>query len=334
MKGAFPRILEMVEVLANGHKPTIRWLLHWSAALIQRPERRGMVACLVISPQQGIGKSMYGNLLKACIGTPNTTVVSTRALRDNFNASYATKLLVLADEVGIRSAHKDIIADLKAYITDERVHCAAPYAPRIEVENRMTWWMTSNEAQPLLIEEDDRRFTVLQCGHADQHYRDMLRGCYSPRTGTYSDPFLKEVAAFSHALHKVQVNYRLIARPMTSPAKRELQGVSLSSAVMYARELQKIGAMGMLSTYSPSDNTVYTVAPTDNMIPCAALYQSYRTWAERHGMRDNVAEGAFRLGMTKLPGVGVRSITARGQHTRVYVGMPKTPKDGTLIALS
>ena len=334
IKGQFPRIREIFEVLADGHKPTMRWLMHWSAALVQRPERRGMVACLVISPQQGVGKSMYGNILKSCIGTPNTTVVSTRALRDNFNASYVTKLLVLADEVGIRGSHKDVIADLKSYITDERVHCAAPYAPRMEIENRMTWWLTSNEAQPLLIEEDDRRFTVLLCGHADSHYRDMLQGCFNPRTGGYSDPFAREVAAFSHALHKVKVDYKLIARPMSSPAKQDLQGVSLSSSVAFSRELQRVGAMGMLATYAPGDHTTYVVSPTDELIPCDAIYQSYRVWCERHGLgRDMKTEGAFRLGLVKLPGVGVSNVRTRGQHLKVYTGLPVTDADRNVISL-
>tara|TARA_R110000824_G_scaffold253717_5_gene442752 strand:- start:1344 stop:2228 length:885 start_codon:yes stop_codon:yes gene_type:complete len=294
-----------------------------------------MVACLVISPQQGVGKSMFGNILKSCIGTPNTTVVSTRALRDNFNASYVAKLLVLADEVGIRSSHKDVIADLKAYITDERVHCAAPYAPRIEIENRMTWWMTSNEAQPLLIEEDDRRFTVLLCGHADSHYRDMLRGCFNPRTGTYSEAFAREVAAFSHALHKIAVNYALIARPMASPAKQDLQGISLSSAVAFSRELQKMGAMGMIATYPPNDNAAYVISPSDEVVPCAALYQSYRTWCDRHGVtREMKAEGAFRLGIAKLPGVGVRTVRTRNQHLKVYTGLPVSDRDLNVISLT
>lgn len=333
--GQFPRIREILEVLCDGHQPTMQWLIHWSAALVQRPERRGMVSCLVISPQQGVGKSMFGNILKSCIGTPNTTVVSTRALRDNFNASYVAKLLVLADEVGIRSSHKDVIADLKAYITDERVHCAAPYAPRIEIENRMTWWMTSNEAQPLLIEEDDRRFTVLLCGHADSHYRDMLRGCFNPRTGTYSEAFAREVAGFSHALHKITVNYGLIARPMASPAKKDLQGISLSSAVAFSRELQKMGAMGMIATYPPTDNAAYVISPSDEVVPCSALYQSYRTWCDRHGVtREMKAEGAFRLGIAKLPGVGVRIVRTRNQHLKVYTGLPVSDRDLNVVSLT
>jgi len=293
-----------------------------------------MVSTLVISPQQGIGKSMYGNVLATIIGRANSTVVSTRALRDSFNASFVAKLLVLADEVGIRSSHKDVVADLKAYITDERVHCAAPYAPRLEVENRMTWWMTSNEPHPLVIEEDDRRFTVFLCGHADPHYRDMLRGCFSARTGTYSDSFLAEISGFSHALHKVRIDYSLISRPLSSHAKRELQGVSLGSTIGYVREMQKAGAMAMLSGYPPADPAVYRIQPTDNCVPCAALYHSYRTWCDQHGRRDVAAEGPFRLSVARTPDVSVRTVTTNGQRIRVYSGLPKTDDSSNLIAIS
>ena len=319
-KGSFSRVQDIIQVLTAGDQAVAQWLVHWCAALVQRPERRSMVAVLVLSPQQGIGKSMFGNILKEIIGPGNATVTSTRALRDSFNASFVTKLLVLADEVGIKRRDQDVIADLKAYITDDRVHCATPYAPRIDVDNRMSWWMTSNEMQPLLIEEDDRRFTVLQCGHADPHYRDMLKDCFSPRNGTWTDSFLREIEGFAHALHALAVDYKLIARPCSSAAKRDLQGVSLPTILAYIRELQKAGALAMLSAYPPGDNAVYRVAPSDTTVPTAALYQSYRTFCEQHGERDIKPEGPFRLSVKKMPGIALRTVTSAGQRVRVYTG--------------
>ena len=168
-EGDFPRVLRILEVLSSGEEGAKRWLLNWAACITQKPERRSMVAVLCLSPQQGIGKSMFGRILASIIGERNSAIVSNRSLRDPFNASYVTKLLVLADEVGIGGKDNDITSALKAYITDDRVPCRAPYAARTEVENRMTWWLTSNERRPLMI-------SILQRDATLRHLPRRLRG--------------------------------------------------------------------------------------------------------------------------------------------------------------
>ena len=165
-----------------------------------------MVAVLVLSAQQGIGKSLYGRLLSEIIGKGNAVVVSNRALRDNFNSHYVTSLLVLADEVGIEKNAADIIAEIKACITDDRIHCSAPYAARTTVVNRMTWWMTSNHRRPFLVESDDRRFTILSPSKASQKYRYMLRECFDPKTSKFAPDFYEEIQAFAEELHNMVID--------------------------------------------------------------------------------------------------------------------------------
>ena len=207
-----------------------------------------MVAVLVLSPQQGIGKSLYGRILATIIGEGNSAVVSNKALKDSFNSHYVTKLLVLADEVAVNRGAANTMAEVKAAITDDRVHCSAPYAARTTIVNRMSWWLTSNKPDPVLIEKDDRRFTVLSPSKADFEYRKMLRECFDPKTSKFSVSFHEEVQGFAHYLHNMDVDWNLISRPMFTEAKKGLQGISAESLDAFCHEISVQGTHRALCT--------------------------------------------------------------------------------------
>ena len=321
--GPFPRIDQILEVLTSGDKKAREWLTHWAAALIQRPERRGMVSVLVISSLQGIGKSLFGRILSRIVGEGNTAVVSNRALRDSFNASYVNSLLVLADEVGV-AGDKDVGSELKSYITDEEVHCAAPYAPRIKVTNRMTWWMTSNERRPLLVESDDRRFTILSCSTADSSYRKMLSQCFTPE-GQFEPSFEQEIANFGRFLLDVKVDFSLVAKPYESVARKQLQAASADSTDAFMGLLKKYGARELIDMYPPEGNVFkydpQNVAIYDKLVPCETLYGSYRSWCVRFGRKDVRQEPVFRLAV--LGTFGIQDIKAHvlgGKKIETYPG--------------
>ena len=337
-EGKWDRIKEIVRVLCGGDPEAMKWLIHWSASIIQRPERRSMVAVLALSPQQGIGKSLFGRILAEIIGKGNSVVVSNRALRDSFNASYVTRLLVLADEVGIDRGAQDVISELKAYISDDRVHCMTPYAARTEITNRMTWWLTSNNRRPMLVEKDDRRLSILSAGKASPEYRQMLKRCFQPDLGIFTPAFQAEVCAFAKALHSVAVDYDLISRPHESAARKELQDASQSSVEGYLSDLQETGLAQMMTAYPPNTNYLrLSESALQRATPCETLYGSYLSWCERMGRKDAVSEAIFRLGVRALEGVRVKTLMRAGTRVKVYqgVGAPdKTPTpEGALISL-
>tara|TARA_R110000765_G_scaffold162496_3_gene267280 strand:- start:3047 stop:5470 length:2424 start_codon:yes stop_codon:yes gene_type:complete len=334
VKGKYPRIDWILDVLVSGDEKGKDWLTHWAGAIAQRPERRSMVAVLCMSPQQGIGKSMFGRVLGNMIGERNSTVVSNTALKDSFNASYVTKLLVLADEVGIGRGNTDVVAALKAYITDDRIPCRAPYAARTEIENRMTWWMTSNERRPLSIDKDDRRFTVLMpkvSGKSGDKYKQMLSKCFNPHNGKYSKSFQEEVSAFAHDLHAMKVDYKLISRPYAAPARQLLQEASRGSIDQFIDMMEEIGGASILSEYPPGaeyGSAMDALAIGKGIVPCELFYGSFCAWASKNGRRDVYPESSLRLGMMGINGVGVAWVRSGGRSFQAYTGLPsaKSPE--------
>lgn len=324
--GSWDRISQILDVLCNNDPKARAWLINWSAALIQNPERRSMVAVIALSPYQGIGKSLYGRILAEMVGSGNVSVVSNRALRDRFNSSYVTALLVLADEVGVDPRSTDVINELKGYITDEEVHCAAPYAARMKVTNRMSWWMTSNNRRPLVIDENDRRVTVLAAGYPSPEYRKTLRGCFDSRTGTFAESFRSEITSYADVLHKMQIDWKLIANPLDTEARRRVQKASKSSIDGFLDDLKKFGILSILQNYKPRLAPRIADSVLENCIPCELLYGSYREWCERLGQIDIRSEAEFNLAVISLPKVETKMARLAGTRFRAYIGLYKPKK--------
>ncbi|QDP58831.1 MAG: putative primase [Prokaryotic dsDNA virus sp.] len=335
--GKHSRVSEIVELLCAGDAQAVKWLMHWSAALVQHPERRAMVAVLVLSPQQGIGKSLYGRILAEIIGKGNSVVVSNKALRDNFNAHYVTSLLVLADEVGIDKKSADIIAEIKAAITDDRVHCSTPYAARTTVTNRMTWWLTSNKRRPFLVEQDDRRFTILSPGQAEKKYRKMLQACFDSKTSKFATDFYEEIQGYANYLKNLQIDWNLIARPYNTDAKKEIQGASMGSMESFTLELSTNGASETLSNYPPGPSYLrISEQAAASVVPCETLYGSYREYCTKNGKNDMYSENMLRLAIRDIPGVSVVPARVGGRKVQVYRGLPKQKKEeaGKVVSIS
>ena len=334
--GTHSRVNELVELLCAGDAQALKWITHWSASLIQNPERRAMVAVLVLSPQQGIGKSLYGRILAEIIGKGNSVVVSNKALRDSFNSHYVTSLLVLADEVGIDKNASDIISEIKAAITDDRVHCSTPYAARTTVTNRMSWWLTSNKRRPFLLEQDDRRFTILSPGPAQPAYRKMLQGCFDARTSRFAPDFYEELQSYADYLKNLQIDWNLIARPYNTTAKKEIQSASMGSMESFAHELMVNGAAEMLGNYPPGPAYVrVSEQAAASVIPCETLYGSYREYCTKNGKNDIYSENMVRLVLKDIPGVMIVPARIGGRKVKVYRNLPRQKEEqGKVVSIS
>lgn len=334
--GPHTRIDKIVETLVGGNDKAKEWLTHWSAALVQFPERRSMVAVLCMSPYQGIGKSLYGRILSRMVGPGNTAVVSNRALRDRFNASYVTSLLVLADEVGMDSKSNDVLAELKSYITDQEVHCAAPYAQRIKVTNRMSWWLTSNARRPLVVDMQDRRVTIFAVPKPPPAYKTMLRNCFDAKTSAFSLSFAQEAAAYCDHLRTIQIDWQLISFPFQTEARRQIQKASQTSVEKFVDMVYDHGAVGIVSDYPPPPE-YFRLSDTalGQVVPCETLYGSYIEWCARTGRRDTKPEAELRLTITMLGGVKIQSVIVAGRHVDLYNGLPGLTRkpEGKLIEL-
>ena len=150
------------DVICNGDVKLNHYVLSWIANIIQHPTKKSNVALVLISEEQGTGKSFLVELLGSMLGKSYKTVGYNSSLTARFNAMYQNKLLVGVEEAIYMHNKKDQSL-LKHLIS----------SPTIDIErkgfdiqdnepNYMRFILTANTLKAVAIEGTDRRFQVIQ----------------------------------------------------------------------------------------------------------------------------------------------------------------------------
>jgi phage/plasmid-associated DNA primase len=338
--GSWSRIFLVLCVLTGamqGDMEGARWLFNWMAALVQRPGRRGMVTPCFIGPQ-GCGKTAFGNFIARILGAANCAEISGKSLRDDFNSQFVTKLFVVANEIILPTGDRlEILETMKTYLTDEHVDLKTPHARRIQVKNRMSFWLTSNGTNPVRVEDDDdRRNTIFNIPKSvmTEEYRAHLRGLFDPTTQEPTDETARELEALAHDLRTWDVDWELAVTPLKNDARARQIEMSKGSFQQFAElveddrfELDRL-IHGVLLACNESERADLEPYAFAEGLSVEIVFAAYQRFSKRHG--------ATPLGHARFCGEWGRYFEKkypkqkRGAEPRkpVFVGL--TPPDGAL----
>jgi len=133
-------------------------VMRWCATLIARPEVRMRYALLMISENQGIGKTTLGeSILMPLLGEANVSKPSVKELEDKYNGYIGMKRLAIVDEL---YGSKKLYNQMKSMVSDDYVNLREMYRDGIKIRNWVTVYGTSNSEEALSIEKDDRRWLI------------------------------------------------------------------------------------------------------------------------------------------------------------------------------
>jgi len=158
VKGDIKPFIEFMEYLIPD-KNDRHQLLRWCATLIARPDIRMTFAVLLVSKQQGIGKSTLAEkILAPLVGMHNTSFPSERDIVEgNFNSWLARKRLVIVSEIYTGHSFK-AYNNLKSYITDRRIDVNEKFMRGYTIDNYTHFVACSNSLKALKLEDEDRRW--------------------------------------------------------------------------------------------------------------------------------------------------------------------------------
>ncbi|HLG35553.1 MAG TPA: primase-helicase family protein [Bacteroidia bacterium] len=125
--------------------------------LYQKPTQILPILCLV-SRENNTGKTTLAKLFKL-IFTANVAIVGNAELSDNFNASWASKLLIICDEAKI---DKQIVVEkVKSLSTADKIMMNAKGKDHIEIDFFGKFlFLTNNEDNFIYASDDDVRYWV------------------------------------------------------------------------------------------------------------------------------------------------------------------------------
>lgn len=213
-KGKWPLFEKHLrDVVAGGHGAYADWLIKWIARMLQQPDEVGQVAVVLKGPQ-GTGKSIVGKAISTILGRHAMTVVNPRHLTGNFNQHLRHIVFLLAEEA-FWAGSREAASALKVLITEERTSYEGKGKNLVSGKNNVHLMITSNEAQAVSADSDDRRYAIFDVQNPMAHKRE------------YFDPLLKELNtgglnAFLHDLLAMDLSsFNVFDKPKTQALAEE-----------------------------------------------------------------------------------------------------------------
>jgi putative DNA primase/helicase len=260
--GSCDKLLELLRYMCSEEQDKeilFNWALNWIAYPIQHPGTK-MKTTMVLHGPQGTGKNLFFEALMSIYGQYGRVIDQT-AIEDKFNDWASRKLFLIADEVVARSDLYHVKNKLKAFITGEWIRINPKNMQAYDEKNHVNVVFLSNEAVPVVLEEDDRRHAVIwtpqKLGPA--FYAEVMA---EMRNGGIE-------ALHDFLLHRDLGDFQPGTLPPYTDAKDELIQLSLDSTVRFHRAL--------------------TAGDIEGVTPRPALstdvYELYRAWCNRNGFK-------------------------------------------------
>lgn len=261
--GKCDKLLDLLRYMCSGDPAPAtlyNWVLNWLAYPIQHPGAK-LKTTLVLHGPQGTGKNVFFEAIMAIYGHYGRVIDQT-AIEDRFNDWASRRLFLIADEVVARSDLYHVKNKLKAFITGEWIRINPKNMAAYDERNHVNVVFLSNEAMPVVLEDDDRRHAVI--------WTPEKLGPYA-----YEEIFAElengGVAALHHyLLHHDTGSFKPGALPPYTDAKAELIGLSQDSPTRFIADLRAGDIIGVKARPALATE----------------VYELYRVWCARTGRRD------------------------------------------------
>jgi putative DNA primase/helicase len=260
--GNCERLLDLLRFMCSldrNKEALYRWVLCWIAYPIQHPGAK-MKSTVVVHGPQGTGKNLFFETVAAIYGEYGD-VLDQSAIEDKFNDWASRKLFMLADEVVARSDVYHLKNQLKGLITGDRIRINPKNMKAHWERNHVNLVFLSNEAMPVVLEEDDRRHCVIWTPDTrPAEYYQQLRA--EIRAGGAA-------ALHDYLLHLDLGDFGPGTPPPETEAKDQLVSLGLDSPIRFHDAL----VTGDIRDLAPMPATA------------SDWYEAYRVWCSRHGYR-------------------------------------------------
>ena len=267
--GQCQHLLDLLLYMCSGEsrgEALSQWVLRWLAYPLQNPGAK-MKTTLVIHGPQGTGKNMFFEAIMAMYGRYGR-VIDQSAIEDKFNDWASRKLFLIADEVVARSDLYHVKNKLKAFITGEWIRINPKNMAAYDERNHVNLVFLSNEAMPVVLEDDDRRHAVIWT--PEKLSADFYAGLKAEIDNG-------GIAALHHyLLHLPMDGFTEATLPPMTDAKRELIDLSKDSPSRFWQAFERGDVDGF-----PGANRPALLLPALS----GDLYELYRTWCAAEGLK-------------------------------------------------
>lgn len=254
-------IVEHLYNLCGRDDEIFEWVTKWLAYPLQHPGAKMHTCMLFYGAHEGTGKNLFfEGVMEKIYGKDYSLTINQAMLQDSFNGWISHRLYCVADEV-VSSADRRLLKNqIKTMITGLQHNINEKNMARKVEDNLTNFVFLSNESQPLLLDEFDRRHMCVLVNE------------------THSSDYFKALAAEIES-GGVEAFYQyLLDYPLEdfSPATKPIKTRAHDELV----RLGKTADRRFIEDWLNGD-TDYPVGP----VASVHLYQAFKIWASQQGER-------------------------------------------------
>ncbi len=166
---SFPAIYKLLINLIPKYRER-KMFLNWLAGIMQTREKQ--LTAWVFKGVQGTGKNvLLERVLQPLFGTDQARKVENQELHSEFNPWLQNAMFIAFNEVVYdKNTTASVKSKLKAIITDPVITINEKQVRNYDITNNVNCIFFSNEKIPVIIENQDRRFNVVNTGKALRDY--------------------------------------------------------------------------------------------------------------------------------------------------------------------
>lgn len=214
-------MLEFLDYLFDGDKQSLEYVHKWIAHFIFKPETR-LNHGIVLSGNQGTGKTTLGEIVKALGGKSGKTITP-EEMNGNFQDWMKSSRLIVVEEVYQQDDYS-FYNKIKPYLTNETNRVNPKGFPAFDIKNILNFMMFSNHQNPISLDKDDRRFFYYhsKAERRDKDYYTKLYDYLFEQGGIYAYREFLEL----HYFLRLTVDF-----PFTPPPKTEAHRMAGEASV-------------------------------------------------------------------------------------------------------
>lgn len=243
-----PWLYHIEHILAAGDTEVSKYIINWTAHLVQRPNRKVGTTLIFKSSREGAGKNSYTDYL-------TTWVIGSKFCREfsdindilkPFNADSEHCLLTCLNEIGSNGAAFKNHSKIKDAITRDRQAVERKGVDRYTSVDMNNYIMTSNDNWVVKVAPSDRRFLCSECSNKNVDNETYFKGIRN---------LFNEYSGFQFFLYLLQVDlsdFNPRAIPIT-PWKRALKENSYDAYIKTLIKLngyRRIHSSDLMSLYN------------------------------------------------------------------------------------
>jgi len=229
----FPNIYQIIKHITVTDE-LYNFFCDWLAFILQNPLKK-LPTSFIFMGVQGTGKSMTKYfILDYLFGVSNTIEITQTTLTNQWGDWVRGKRIIFADEINLHHRKFEHQCDvLKNYTTNPRIVVDIKNQDSKEIENYSHWIFTSNKRLPFRIDNNDRRYTIIeQKKKIDNKFISNIDPMVNPQRHK------KEIASFYSHLMQRRVNYNMVFKPIHTDIKNEVIFQSLPNAEKFIESIR------------------------------------------------------------------------------------------------